>query len=119
MGVIASASVDSGLSCFVFMARFLRLPVDPEQIRFEAGKVDQSFTAQDIVRAARRIELKARRTKVSARWLECANPSSNGSVNAPLQRWNHGLQRPCCTGAPTYQVAQAHPATHRSRRWRY
>lgn len=53
MGVIASASVDSGLSCLVFMARFLRLPVDPEQIRFEAGKVDQSFTAQDIVRAAR------------------------------------------------------------------
>jgi hypothetical protein len=40
MGVIASASVDSGLSCLVFMARFLRLPVDPEQIRFEAGKVD-------------------------------------------------------------------------------
>jgi ABC-type bacteriocin/lantibiotic exporter with double-glycine peptidase domain len=50
MGVIASTSVDSGLSCLVFMARFLRLPVDPEQIRFEAGKVDQSFTAQDIVR---------------------------------------------------------------------
>lgn len=70
MGVISPASVDSGLACLVFMARFLRLPVDPEQIRFEAGKVDQSFTAQDIVRAARRLELKARRTKVSARRLE-------------------------------------------------
>ena len=65
MGVVSSTSVDSGLSCLVFMARYLRLPAEPEQIRFEAGKVDQSFTAQDIVRAARRLDLRARRTRIS------------------------------------------------------
>jgi ATP-binding cassette, subfamily B, bacterial HlyB/CyaB len=62
---VASASGDTGLSCLVFMARFLRLPVEPDQLRFEAGKTDQHFTAQDVVRAAKRLDLKARRTKVS------------------------------------------------------
>ena len=64
------ASVDSGLSCLVFMARFLRLAAEPDQVRFEAGKVDQTFTAQDIVRSARRLGLKARRTRVSPERLE-------------------------------------------------
>jgi subfamily B ATP-binding cassette protein HlyB/CyaB len=70
MGVHSSAKVDTGLSCLVFMARFLRLPVEPDQIRFEAGKVDQSFTARDIVRAAQRLDLKARHTKVPMHRLE-------------------------------------------------
>jgi subfamily B ATP-binding cassette protein HlyB/CyaB len=65
-----TAAADSGLACLVFMARFLRLPAEPEQIRFEAGKVEQSFTAQDIVRSARRLGLKARRTHVSPARLE-------------------------------------------------
>jgi ATP-binding cassette, subfamily B, bacterial HlyB/CyaB len=69
MGV-ASAPVDSGLSCLVFMARFLRLPVEPDQLRFEAGKTDQHFTAQDVVRAAKRLDLRARRTKVSSARME-------------------------------------------------
>ena len=58
---VVSAPMDSGLSCLVFMARFLRLPVEPDQLRFEAGKTDQHFTAQDVVRAAKRLDLKARR----------------------------------------------------------
>ena len=70
MGARSSVEADTGLSCLVFMARFLRLAVEPEQIRFEAGKVDQSFTAKDIVRAARRLDLKARHTKVSLRRLD-------------------------------------------------
>jgi subfamily B ATP-binding cassette protein HlyB/CyaB len=70
MGVEASAPVDSGLACLVFMARFLRLPAEPEQIRFEAGKPDQRFTSQDIIRSARRLDLKARRTKISPARLE-------------------------------------------------
>src|SRR5688572_10821722 len=70
MGNQAPTEVDTGLSCLVFMARFLRLAVEPEQIRFEAGKVDQSFTARDIVRAAKRLDLKARHTKVSLNRLE-------------------------------------------------
>jgi ATP-binding cassette, subfamily B, bacterial HlyB/CyaB len=70
MGVHASAEVDSGLSCLVFMAHFLRISAEPEQIRFEAGKVDQSFSARDIVRAAKRLDLKARHSKVSLNRLE-------------------------------------------------
>jgi subfamily B ATP-binding cassette protein HlyB/CyaB len=70
MGNQAPTEVDTGLSCLVFMARFLRLAVEPEQIRFEAGKVDQSFTARDIVRAAKRLDLKARHAKVSLNRLE-------------------------------------------------
>lgn len=67
---MGSPLADTGLSCLVFMARFLRLPVEPDQIRFEAGKGDHAFTAQDVVRAARRLDLRARRSKVSSRRLE-------------------------------------------------
>jgi subfamily B ATP-binding cassette protein HlyB/CyaB len=70
MDVTEPAPVDTGLFCLVFMAQFLRLPAEPEQIRFEAGKVDQTFNAQDIVRSARRLGLKARRTKIAPRRLE-------------------------------------------------
>jgi subfamily B ATP-binding cassette protein HlyB/CyaB len=70
MGVHESAEVDTGLSCLVFMARFLRIAVEPEQIRFEAGKVDQSFSTRDIIRAAKRLDLKARHSKVSLSRLE-------------------------------------------------
>ena len=70
MGVHEATEVDTGLSCLVFMARFLRISAEPEQIHFEAGKVDQSFTARDIVRAAKRLDLKARHSKVSLNRLE-------------------------------------------------
>jgi subfamily B ATP-binding cassette protein HlyB/CyaB len=53
-----------------FMARFLRLPAEPDQVRFEAGKVDQIFSAQDMVRSARRLGLRARRTRIAPQRLE-------------------------------------------------
>ncbi|MEJ2117614.1 MAG: hypothetical protein P8Y36_06805, partial [Alphaproteobacteria bacterium] len=39
--VTQSASVNTGLSCFVFMTRFLGFPAEPEQVHSGVGRGDQ------------------------------------------------------------------------------
>lgn len=56
----ASATPDSGLLCLALMARLLGLPADPEQIRHQFGRSGQRFGAQDMLRAAHRIGMKAK-----------------------------------------------------------
>ena len=52
--------VDTGLLCLVQLARFHGLPADPDQLRHARGSPHGRFTAEDIVRAARALGLKAR-----------------------------------------------------------
>jgi subfamily B ATP-binding cassette protein HlyB/CyaB len=52
------------------MARFLRTPVDAEQLRHGSGRLSEHFTTQDILRAAKRLGLRARRARVRASRLD-------------------------------------------------
>jgi subfamily B ATP-binding cassette protein HlyB/CyaB len=51
---------DTGLACLAIVGRFHGVPVDPGQLRHEFAKARERFTAGDLVRAARRLGLKAR-----------------------------------------------------------
>ncbi|QGP79729.1 type I secretion system permease/ATPase [Sphingobium sp. CAP-1] len=53
-------SVDSGLASLVLLLAFHGRPADAEQIRRERGRGDDPFDADDIVRAARRLQVRAR-----------------------------------------------------------
>jgi len=48
------------LACYVLLAKFLRVPADPGQIRHDRGKGDQPFTLEDLARVSKRLGLIAR-----------------------------------------------------------
>jgi subfamily B ATP-binding cassette protein HlyB/CyaB len=52
--------IDSALACFVMLARFHSVAVEPDQIRHQFGVSGQLFTEQDILLAAKSHGLKAR-----------------------------------------------------------
>jgi subfamily B ATP-binding cassette protein HlyB/CyaB len=52
--------LDSGLCALCALAAFYRIPTNPEQLGVELALQSHSATAEDLVRAARRIGLKAR-----------------------------------------------------------
>jgi subfamily B ATP-binding cassette protein HlyB/CyaB len=54
---------DSGLAGFVLLARFLQVPVDPDQVRHERGRAGAPFSFEDLVRTALRLNLVARTKK--------------------------------------------------------
>ncbi|MGB7932655.1 MAG: type I secretion system permease/ATPase [Gammaproteobacteria bacterium] len=60
----ASVKVDSGLSCLVMMARFYGLPADPAQLEHEFVHSGEVFGVSGILRAARKLGLKARATNI-------------------------------------------------------
>lgn len=62
----AARGIDSGLACFIMLLRFLSIPADPEQIRHQFGRADTVFVPGDILRAAKRIGVKAR--AVGSKW---------------------------------------------------
>tara|TARA_R110000751_G_scaffold10412_2_gene38121 strand:+ start:7121 stop:9322 length:2202 start_codon:yes stop_codon:yes gene_type:complete len=61
-----SSSVDTGLRALVTILRFHNLPADIEQIRHQFGNPGKLFTTDDLLLAARRLQLKAR--VVSTNW---------------------------------------------------
>src|SRR5882724_4541981 len=67
-----TAPLDSGLLAFVSLLRFLGKPADPAQLRHQFAPDGENFTADHILRAARRLEVKARRERTSAQRLEKA-----------------------------------------------
>ncbi|MFI0844673.1 type I secretion system permease/ATPase [Mesorhizobium sp. IMUNJ 23232] len=67
-GVFAGA--DSGIICLVLMTQYLRQPADPEVIRHDLGLVEAKASRDDIVRAAKRLRLRARAVKVSTARLD-------------------------------------------------
>ena len=56
---------DTGLQCLVLLLRFLGEPVDPEQIRHEFTDGRRPLDSISILRAAKRLGLKARATRSS------------------------------------------------------
>jgi subfamily B ATP-binding cassette protein HlyB/CyaB len=60
----AETPFDTGLASFVLLARFLQVPVDPDQIRHERGRAGAPFSFEDLVRTALRLNLVARTKRV-------------------------------------------------------
>ncbi|MFC6633230.1 type I secretion system permease/ATPase [Microbulbifer taiwanensis] len=56
----SNGNLDSGLAALIFLARFHQVAADPEQLRHHYGIGGQKFGESEIVRAARRLQLKAR-----------------------------------------------------------
>ncbi|SEH43488.1 type I secretion system permease/ATPase [Magnetospirillum fulvum] len=61
-----SAPLESGLVLFTLLARFFGVPADPAELRHRLGKGDESATPEDLLRAARWLNLKARLIEVKA-----------------------------------------------------
>lgn len=59
----APEEADTGALCLVTMLRFLEMPGDVAQLRHQYGEPGETMTAEIIVRAAKRLELKARIVK--------------------------------------------------------
>src|SRR6187401_1712857 len=68
----ADVSLDSGLLSFVGLLRFLGKPADLAQLRHEFAPEGENFTADHILRAAKRLDVKARRERTSSGRLEKA-----------------------------------------------
>ncbi|WP_226661421.1 type I secretion system permease/ATPase [Microbulbifer aggregans] len=68
-----SGTLDSGLFALIILARFYQVAVDADQLRHQHGNSDQKFGESEIVRAARRLQLKAR--SFSATWDKLSNLS--------------------------------------------
>jgi subfamily B ATP-binding cassette protein HlyB/CyaB len=67
-----SSSLDSGLLAFVTLLRFLGKPADAAQLRHQFAPDGEAFTADHILLAAKRLEIKARRERIPAARLEKA-----------------------------------------------
>lgn len=52
--------MDSGIASLVLLLRFFGMPGEPEQIRHQFGRPGEPSSAEDLLRAAKRLELKAR-----------------------------------------------------------
>ena len=61
---------DSGLWCLSMMLRLFERAADPDQIRHQFGQPGRLFQAEDIVRAARRLGVKARMIRGGTNRLE-------------------------------------------------
>jgi subfamily B ATP-binding cassette protein HlyB/CyaB len=59
-GWISTSGPDSGLQCFVNLLGFLGRPADPEQLRHAMGIGAVEATTDDLLRLARRMDVKAR-----------------------------------------------------------
>lgn len=64
---------DSGLQCLIMIARYHQLGADQQQIKHQFGQDDQPFTDLEILRAAKAINLKAK--KVTSHFAKLDNAS--------------------------------------------
>lgn len=55
--------IDTGLECLMLMARFFRVAAEADQVRHDLGVHDRPFAVDDILRAAKRLDFKARRVR--------------------------------------------------------
>ncbi|MEO5325231.1 type I secretion system permease/ATPase [Mesorhizobium sp. CC13] len=69
-GISGAAGLDSGVICLTLIAQYLRRPVDAEVVRHDLGLVVGRASSQDLVRAAKRLKLKARIVQPSPHRLE-------------------------------------------------
>ncbi len=61
-----SPPIDTGLVCTVILAGVNGIPADPQQLRHEFSSTGEPFSNQEILRAAKLLDLKAR--TVTSRW---------------------------------------------------
>ena len=61
---------NTGLACLVMLARYHQVAADPKQIEHHFSSQNKSFSARDIVLAARHLKLKARALTTSEKSLE-------------------------------------------------
>ncbi|MBD9538957.1 type I secretion system permease/ATPase [Ensifer sp. ENS04] len=54
--------MDTGILCLVMVAHYLRVPADPEVVRHDLGLVANVAATTDILRAAKRLKLRARQS---------------------------------------------------------
>ena len=57
--------MDSGIACLAGLARLYEVAVDPDQVRHEFARAGRTLDADELVRAARWLGLKARRTRAT------------------------------------------------------
>lgn len=62
--------LDSGVVCLTLMTQYLRQPADPDAIRHDLGLGERVADRVDIVRAAKRLKLKAKIARPSPRRLD-------------------------------------------------
>ena len=62
--------IDTGLYCLILMSQFFGVAADPEQVRYDMGRVEGNFTANEIVRAAKRMKFRARRSRCKSSRLD-------------------------------------------------
>lgn len=56
-----SRRVDTGLACLISVMRFLQIPADAAQLKHQLGRGEEPFGADEIVRAAKLVKVKARK----------------------------------------------------------
>jgi ATP-binding cassette, subfamily B, bacterial HlyB/CyaB len=62
----ARVAPDTGLLCFAMLCGFLGKAVDPAQLLHERGRGEAQFSADDMLRVAKRLDVKARHATVDA-----------------------------------------------------
>lgn len=68
--VVDPLDADTALASFVLLMSFLQRPADVEQLRHAAGKGGAQLDARDLLRLARKLDVKARLVRVSPSRLE-------------------------------------------------
>ena len=68
--ISSALAADTGVLCLTMMLHFLKLPADPEQIRHEHSPNGAPLDVMNLVRAARKLEVKARAVRVKPKRLE-------------------------------------------------
>jgi ATP-binding cassette, subfamily B, bacterial HlyB/CyaB len=68
--VLDEPAADTGLLCFAMLCGFLRKAVDTDQLLHERGRGTEPFTASDLLRAAKRLNIKARHKQVDVEQLQ-------------------------------------------------
>lgn len=70
IAVSAPSGVDSGVVCLALISQFLRKPAEAEVIRHDLGLSTDTACRDDLVRAAKRLKLRARAVRPRARRLD-------------------------------------------------
>ncbi|WP_108820439.1 type I secretion system permease/ATPase [Pseudovibrio sp. Alg231-02] len=65
--------IDTGIACLVTLFRFHGLPTDAEQLVHQFGRSGLKFTAEDLLRATKRLNLKSR--VIESNWERLASTS--------------------------------------------
>ena len=58
--VVAEASLDPSLTCFILLAKFLGTPADPAQMIHDRGRGDEPWGIEDFARISKRLGLIAK-----------------------------------------------------------